>query len=515
LGSISADLFLGVVDMKNLSLKICLAIAALLASVESGVAIGQCEDNPKVCSNQQLCIFGIGNDKSKGHWDNFFPQHTQEAKRRGLYPKTRRSDGFWICGAKNTQAPNTLLIFAFKKLFPKQRKQLQSNLKDLGFYRSSIDGLYGKGTAGALTAYNKQNFYGANLKKSENVEQLFNALLGLKSAKGRVAITPTQNVEIISASSGSGFATDLPPCAGESMWSGHSCFGSWVWDDGNKYIGEFKNNNQHGQGTYTFADGSKNVGEFKDGKLDGYVISYSSDGSILKEGIWQDDEFQYPQKISPPVAVVTTPSQDDEATSTSDLPPCPLSGTFHNCVGTYTFEDGQKYTGEWKNDQSNGQGVRTYPNGDKYVGEYKDGKRNGQGTFTFDNRNKYVGGFKDGKRNGHGTFTYADGDKYVGEYRGGKMDGHGTFTYADGDKYVGEYRGGKRNGQFRVTYTNGDRYVGEFVDDERSGHGIYTFGDGSKEVGDFKDGKLNGYAVKYSLDGSILKEGIWKDDEFQ
>jgi len=42
------------------------------------------------------------------------------------------------------------------------------------------------------------------------------------------------------------------------------------------------------------------------------------------------------------------------------LPACPSSGYFHNCYGTYVWDDG-----------------------DKYVGEYKDNKRNGQGTYTW------------------------------------------------------------------------------------------------------------------------------------
>ena len=33
----------------------------------------------------------------------------------------------------------------------------------------------------------------------------------------------------------------------------------------------------------------------------------------------------------------------------------------------------------------NGYGTYTYANGNKYVGEYKDGKRNGLGTYTFAN----------------------------------------------------------------------------------------------------------------------------------
>ena len=67
------------------------------------------------------------------------------------------------------EPPQTsILRTTFKKLSKNQRRLLQSNLKGLGFYKSSIDGLYGKGTASALTAYNKQNLNGADLKNQEN-----------------------------------------------------------------------------------------------------------------------------------------------------------------------------------------------------------------------------------------------------------------------------------------------------------------------------------------------------------
>jgi hypothetical protein len=71
--------------------------------------------------------------------------------------------------------------------------------------------------------------------------------------------------------------------------------------------------------------------------------------------------------------------------SASDLPDCvgDRYGTWNNCFGTYTWPDGNKYVGEWKDGDFNGQGARTYPNGDKYVGGFKDNKKNGRGTFTF------------------------------------------------------------------------------------------------------------------------------------
>ena len=42
-------------------------------------------------------------------------------------------------------------------------------------------------------------------------------------------------------------------------------YGVWVYSDGARYEGNFKNGKKNGQGTYTFADGTKYVGEWKDG----------------------------------------------------------------------------------------------------------------------------------------------------------------------------------------------------------------------------------------------------------
>ena len=175
----------------------------------------------------------------------------------------------------------------------------------------------------------------------------------------------------------------------------------------------------------------------------------------------------------------------------SNLPPCPTSGYFHNCFGTYTTANGDKHVGDFKDDKRNGQGTYTFADGAKYVGEYKDDKPNGQGTYTFANGNKYVGEYKDGKFNGQGTYTFADGAKYVGDFKDDKQNGQGTYTFADGAKYVGEYKDGKRNGQGTSTTANGDKYVGEF-----------------------KDGKFNGQGTQYASNGSIINQGIWADDKF-
>ena len=135
--------------------------------------------------------------------------------------------------------------------------------------------------------------------------------------------------------------------------------------------------------------------------------------------------------------VITTLLASVGGVFASDLPPCPSSGYFHNCFGTYSWDDGEKYVGEYKDDKSHGQGTYIFADGDKYVGEFKDNKKHGQGTYTFGPKSEWAG------------------DKYVGEYRDGKWNGQGTFTWANGGKYVGEFKDGKFNGQGIKTYFNG------------------------------------------------------------
>jgi hypothetical protein len=439
-------------------------------------------------------------------------------------------------------------------------------------------------------------------------------------------------------------ASNLPNCSNTYR---HNCFGTYTWENGSKYVGEWKYGKKNGHGFYVFLSGNKYVGEFKDDEYNGQGTFTFANGTV-KEGIWKDNEFRYHKAPTKPSSVCSLNNlnacSDDlvcqrgsrllegkrywdkrskwikwsveakkrgltcgvgSSSSTtkipsvcslndlnacsdalvcsrgsrllegkrywdkrskwikwsveakkrglscgvfsvaaSDLSDCPSDTNvrWHNCFGTYTWSDGEKYVGEWKDNKRTGQGTYTWPSGNKYVGEYNDGKRTGQGTFTWPSGNKYVGEYKDGKKNGQGTFTYSPngewaGQKYVGEFKDGKRTGQGTFTWPNGEKYVGEFKDGKKNGQGTMTWSDGEKYVGEYNDGNRTGQGTYTWPSGNKYVGEFKDGNFNGQGTFTHADGKVeegtwkddkldgqatvtyadgtVKEGIWKDDEFQ
>lgn len=240
------------------------------------------------------------------------------------------------------------------------------------------------------------------------------------------------------------YAWSLPNCPTSGNF--HNCFGAYTFTNGDKYIGEWQNDEPNGKGTYTYADGRKEVGTFENNNLSGYGIKYFANGKIDKEGFFKNNEFV---------------NSEIKA-----LPNCPPSGYFHNCFGIYIEANGDKYVGEFENNEYNGQGTLTFANGDKYVGVFKDDEPNYKGTYTcgpngsmpdcpftlviHDNSQTSAG-----KISLQVTLTKPNGDKYIGELKNGKKSGLGTYTWVDGKKYVGEYKDGLFHGQGTATYPNG------------------------------------------------------------
>ncbi|MCL1911749.1 MAG: hypothetical protein FWG13_06050 [Leptospirales bacterium] len=58
-----------------------------------------------------------------------------------------------------------------------------------------------------------------------------------------------------------------------------------------QYIGQWKDDEMHGQGTMYNPDGRKYIGSFKYGKYHGTEILYDSDGKAFQEGTFQKGKY--------------------------------------------------------------------------------------------------------------------------------------------------------------------------------------------------------------------------------
>ena len=89
-------------------------------------------------------------------------------------------------------------------------------------------------------------------------------------------------------SAGESFA--LPECSrsyNSNTWT--DCVGTYIFADGSKYVGEYRDGIQHGQGTYTYADGK------------------------IRKGFWENGQLKYPQIVSPTVTARKPPKPLNEA----------------------------------------------------------------------------------------------------------------------------------------------------------------------------------------------------------
>lgn len=77
-----------------------------------------------------------------------------------------------------------------------------------------------------------------------------------------------------------------------------------------------------------------------------------------------------------------------------------------------------------------------------YKGSVVASKMSGQGNLTFENGDKYEGEFKNGIFDGKGTFTSASGWTYEGEFKNGIADGKGKLTTEAKVVYEGTFKQG-------------------------------------------------------------------------
>ena len=72
--------------------------------------------------------------------------------------------------------------------------------------------------------------------------------------------------------------------------------------------------------------------------------------------------------------------------------------------------------------------------------------KHGFGTFTWESGNKYEGDYYLDLREGEGKMSWNDGSNYEGEWHKGLQNGQGCLTLADGRVKAGHFRNNKFHG---------------------------------------------------------------------
>ena len=65
-------------------------------------------------------------------------------------------------------------------------------------------------------------------------------------------------------------------------------FGYYVWNDGRKYEGQYKDDKKHGFGIYSWADGRCYEGYWWKGKQHGLGTYFVPKEGKVKYGLWED-----------------------------------------------------------------------------------------------------------------------------------------------------------------------------------------------------------------------------------
>lgn len=139
--------------------------------------------------------------------------------------------------------------------------------------------------------------------------------------------------------------------------------GSTLYNNGDSYVGRWKDGNRYGQGVYIWENGNKYSGEWLAGDRNG--------------------------------------------------------------KGTMVWANDSKYTGDWKNDKADGSGIYYSKKGYIYKGKLEKDKRKGKGTKIYANGDRYIGNWENNLRHGNGVYVWKNGNKYIGRWNNDKIFGAG------------------------------------------------------------------------------------------
>ncbi len=180
-----------------------------------------------------------------------------------------------------------------------------------------------------------------------------------------------------------------------------------------------------------------------------------------------------------------------------------------------------------------GWGSFTYQNGDKYEGFWKDSKMNGYGLFTFKNaKATYDGEFRDNSITGMGILTYDDGNKtYHGEFQSGVFSGFGSLQDKKANTLqLGLFKDNVLHTEAKATgnttactkgdcqneigmyvYENGDIFIGQFANSQPFKGLFYYKQNGTFYIGELKNIQPENFGMLIEHNGAFSQNGYWKN----
>ena len=281
----------------------------------------------------------------------------------------------------------------------------------------------------------------------------------------------------------------------------------------------FVNGKLEGKGTMYYKNGEKYVGEFKGNLNHGEGKYYNKSGKVIKEGKWINGAYQDPNKTVHGYTFENAKIPPEQKTfyySNYKL----ISMVKNNrpdLLGTFYYNNGDIYSGVHKNLYKDTFGAYIYKNGRVQVGEYVQNKMCGY-CFDYSTNNHFNLAFYDNfvKKGifysvsfGQVWIAMCDGDKlikniYKGPIKNSMFPGIPkvpiSFKYFGDDLYFGELINGKMHGFGKLLLPNKDKYIGYFQNNEFCGVGAYCFSDGSVYLGQFKDSQFHGLGVMINID---------------
>lgn len=191
--------------------------------------------------------------------------------------------------------------------------------------------------------------------------------------------------------------------------------GRMAYSNGDVYLGDWIEGRASGEGKYQFANGDVYEGEIVDGYISGYGRMTLSNGDYyeggwvnnkkhgkgieVSQGVMTEVYYQMDQLASQHAIAEEDELNNDAEADAEEYPQALADCNSIYCdhtKGTFRYQDGSVYTGDFIKGQGEGEGQCVYANGDIYTGQWKNHAPHGKGTMVFANGITYKAIWNDG-----------------------------------------------------------------------------------------------------------------------